>query len=117
MSPDQLFKAKQLDNSDDNNDDVYDKGSVTGNDAMEKRNEVDVDVEAAGEIENMSNHENSTAHHPVDISNENMPLRAGEHIQMVNAHRHLYQALELKAVTNFKEKVMHQHRTYTLVVV
>ena len=116
LSWDKHFKAKKLDNSDDNNDDSNDKGSVKGDNTIEKINEVDVDVEAAGKIENVSNHENSTAHHPVDISNENMLLRAGKHIQMANAQRHLYQALELKAVTNSKEKVMHQHRTYTLFV-
>ena len=52
----------------------------------------------------------------LDISNENILLQAGKHIQMAKKQRHLYQTLELKAVTASKENVIHQHGTYTLVV-
>ena len=42
LSPDQLFKAKQLDNIDNNDDDGNNGGSVTDDNAIEKRSEVDV---------------------------------------------------------------------------
>ena len=58
----------------------------------------------------------NTAQHPVNISNENMLLRTGEHNQMANAQRCLYQNLEFKAITDSRNKVSHHTKMYILVV-